>query len=202
MGDFSTTTASNSTCRLAFALTVLMAATAARADNTKLPITFSGGHEIARNDLGRPCVLIAAALKVEPDVFREAFSGVTPSRSGPPSGEEARRNKSALMKVLGPHGVTNDRLDEVSNYYRFRRDSGKIWPTTEAKAHAVVVGGRITKIVVTELGSGYCYPPKATVQGMDGISLKVKLHLDTDLAKNGGIESIAVAKPAASQRDE
>ena len=28
--------------------------------------------------------------------------------------EEAKKNKDALMKVLKPHDVTNDRLDEVS----------------------------------------------------------------------------------------
>jgi hypothetical protein len=166
----------------------------ARAAEREVPITFSGGHDIGRKDFGRPVLLIAAALKVKPDVFREAFSGVTPSRNGPPSREEARRNKSALMKVLAPHGVSNERLDEVSNYYRFRRDSGKIWPTADAQAHAVIVDGKIKKIVVTEPGSGYCNPPTATIEGLDGISLKVTLHLDTDLEKNGGIQSIEAAK--------
>src|SRR5437868_3846849 len=47
-------------------------------------VTFSGGHEIGANDYGRPVVLMAAALGVEPDVFREAFSGVTPARGRGP----------------------------------------------------------------------------------------------------------------------
>jgi hypothetical protein len=87
------------------------------AAETKVPVTFSGGHETDPKDHGRPVVLVAAALEVKPEVFREAFSGVTPARGGKPSQEEARRNKAALMKVLKPHGVTNERLDEVSNYY-------------------------------------------------------------------------------------
>ena len=51
----------------------------------RLPKEFSGGHEIGKNDFGRPVPLIAAALGVPPDDFRKAFSGVTPSRGGPPS---------------------------------------------------------------------------------------------------------------------
>ncbi len=45
-----------------------------------VPVKITGGHVIARNDFGRPVALIAAGLGVEPDVFREAFSGVTPAR--------------------------------------------------------------------------------------------------------------------------
>ena len=49
-----------------------------QADDTKVPVTFSGGHDIdRRKDFGRPTILIAAALGVKQDVFREAFSGVT-----------------------------------------------------------------------------------------------------------------------------
>ncbi len=160
---------------------------------TQIPVTFTGGHEIGRNDYGRPVVLIAAALGVKPEVFRQAFSGVTPAKGRGPSGEEARRNKDALMKVLKPHGITNDRLDEVSNYYRFRPQNGELWPTIAAKAHAVVENGQIKKIVVTQPGSGYCSTPMATVQGMKDVTLKVSLKFGTDLKKNGGIEAVEVA---------
>src|SRR5436309_3576180 len=114
-----------------------------QAGETKVPVTFLGGHEISKNDFGRPVVLIAAALEVKPEVFREAFSGVTPAKGRKPSPDEARKNKAALLKVLAPHGVTNERLDEVSDYYRFRPDRGELWPTTAAKAHAIVAGGKI-----------------------------------------------------------
>src|SRR6186713_372058 len=102
---------------------------AAEGAEMKIPIKFSGGYEIGKQDFGRPIVLIAAALKVKPEVFREAFSGVTPARGRGPTGEEARRNKEALMKVLGPYKITNERLDEVSNYYRYRPQKGELWPT-------------------------------------------------------------------------
>jgi hypothetical protein len=171
----------------------------ARAAETKVPVTFSGGHEIGPNDYGRPVALLAAGLGVKPEVFRKAFSGVTPSRGGPPSGDLARRNKSALLKVLGPHGVSNERLDEVSNYYRFRPQNGERWPTTPAEAYATVENGKIKQIVVTNPGSGYCTPPKATVQGMESVPLNVTLRFVKDLKKNGAIGPIEIAAPEAPE---
>lgn len=53
---------------------------ASQAAETKVPVTFSGGQEIGKSDFGRPVVLIAAALDVKPDIFREAFSGGTLDR--------------------------------------------------------------------------------------------------------------------------
>lgn len=163
-----------------------------------VPVAFSGGHETDRKDGGRPVVLIAAALGVKTEVFREAFRGVTPSKNGPPTGEEARRNKDALMKVLKPHGITNDRLDEVSNYYRYRPQDGELWPTKSAKAHAVVVDGKVTRIVVTEAGSGYSSPPTATIEGMDGVRLGVRLKFGKDVKVNGSVSAVdlgAAEKP-------
>ena len=48
------------------------------ADEMKIPLTFSGGHDTDPQDHGRPVVLVAAGLGVKPEVFREAFRGVTP----------------------------------------------------------------------------------------------------------------------------
>lgn len=177
----------------AIVVALVSAGMAMGAEEKHVPVTFTGGHEIGRDDYGRPVALIAAALGVKPDVFREAFSGVTPAKGRGPSGDEARRNKEALMKVLKPHGITNDRLDEVSDYYRFRPQNGELWPTTAAKAHAVIEGGKITKIVVTEAGAGYNSAPTATVQGMKDVSLKVTVSYGTELKKNGGISEIEVA---------
>src|SRR5262245_48263063 len=128
---------------------------AARAEETRIPVTFSGGHEIGKKDYGRPITLIAAALNVKPDDFRKAFSGVTPAHGRGPTGDEARRNKEALMKVLGPLKVTNERLDEVSNYYRFRPQKNELWPTKPAEAYAVIEDGELKKVVVTKPGAGY-----------------------------------------------
>src|SRR4051812_2782238 len=108
----------------------------ASVDDSNLPVTFSGGHETDPQDKGRPVVLIAAALGVKSEVFREAFRGVTPAKGRGPTDEEAKKNKAALMKVLAPLGVTNERLDEVSNFYRYRPQSGELWRVAPARAHA------------------------------------------------------------------
>jgi hypothetical protein len=178
----------------AFALLVIGAVS--HAAEEKVPVTFSGGHDVDRQDGGRPVVLIAAALGVKTEVFREAFSGVTPARGRGPTGEEARKNKAALMKVLQPHGVTNDRLDEVSDYYRYRPQRGELWTNKPAKAHAVVVDGKVKEIVVTDAGAGYSTSPKAMLQGIVGADLQVTLHFGKDLKTNCSISRIEVAKPA------
>ncbi len=163
------------------------------ADLVGLPLAFSGGHDIGKQDYGRPITLMAAALAVRPDEFRQAFSEVRPAHGRGPTGAEARRNKEALMKVLKPLGVTNERMDEVANFYRFRPQNGELWPTNAAKAYAVVEDGKIKTIVVTEAGSGYSRPPKATVKGFEKVPLEVKIKFVTDLKKNGGIESVEMA---------
>ena len=175
-------------------LSFTMAAKIAKAEETKVPVTFAGGHELAKNDYGRPINLMAAGLGVKPDEFRKAFSSVRPAHGRGPTGDEARKNKQALMKVLGPLKVTNERMDEVANYYRFRPQNGELWPTKDAEAYAVVDGGKIKKIVVTEPGSGYNTPPTVTIKGFEKTQLESKIHFDTDLKKNGGIEAVEVAR--------
>ena len=137
-------------------------------------------------------ILVAAGLGVKPEVFREAFRGVTPARGGPPTPAEARKNKGALLRVLGPHGVTNDRLDEVSDYYRYQPQRGELWKTAPAKAYAVVEDGKVKRVVVTEAGSGYSTPPTATVQGFEKLRLKVSIQFGKDLKKNGAVSSVEV----------
>jgi len=176
-----------------FVAAVSLMSTAARAAETKVPVNFSGGHETDPQDKGRPVVLVAGALGVKPEVFRKAFSGVTPSKDGPPTGAEARRNKEALMKVLGPYGITNDRLDEVSNQYRYRPQAGELWPTTEAKAVAIVEDGAIKRIEITEAGAGYSSAPKMTVKGFESTKLEATLQFDKDFKKNGSLKAITVA---------
>jgi hypothetical protein len=170
-------------------------ATSVYAEEAKVPLTLSGGHETDSKDHGRPVVLVAGALGVKPEVFREAFSGVTPARDRPPTGDEARRNKEALMKVLKPYNVTNDRLDEVSNYYRYQPQKGEMWPTAAAEGYAVVEDGKIKKIVVTKPGVGYSSPPKVTVKGFEKVPLVATVEYVRELKKNGAIKAIQIAPP-------
>ncbi len=106
------------------------------------------------------------------------------------------------MSVLGPLKVTNDRLDEVSNYYRYRPEKRELWPTKQAKAYAAVEDNKIKKIVVTEPGAGYSSPPKATVKGFDKLRLETKVKFETDLKKNGGVASVEVVTPIRSAEDK
>jgi hypothetical protein len=177
-----------------------MCAAPVRGEELKVPLTISGGHETDPKDHGRPVVLVAGALGVKPEVFREAFSGVTPARDRPPTGEEARRNKEALMKVLKPYGVTNDRLDEVSNYYRYQPQKGDLWPTTAAEGYAVVADGKIKQIVVTKPGAGYSSPPKVMVNGYEKVPLEAKVEYVKDLKKNGAVKSVDITSPDRAKK--
>ena len=174
----------------------------ARAQNTADPavkvsgtaaVTFTGGYETDGRDRGRPVILIAAALKVPADVFRETFTHVKPAGPGQqPEEAQVRLNKQALMQGLSPYGVTDDRLNEVSNYYRYNRSKGEMWRTTPATAYATIQNGVVTGFVITNAGSGYSSPPTVSVAGMPGVKATVTLVYDTDFKKNGSISKITL----------
>jgi hypothetical protein len=155
-------------------------------------ITISGGHETDARDGGRPVVLVAAALGVPTEVFRTAFSGVTPSRTGGPTEAEAQANKAALLRVLAPYGITNERLDAVSNYYRYLGSAGQMWTTTLATATATVVNGRVTGITITNPGAGYSSTPTVTVTGAGSVTATATVTYTTDFATNGSISAITI----------
>ena len=156
-------------------------------------VTITGGFETDPRDHGRPVVLIASMLGVTPDVFREAFSGVTPTKVGSPTGDEARTNKKALLKVLAPYGITNEKLDEVSNYYRYKGSLGQTWPQTKAAATAVLVDGKLTGINITNVGAGYTSVPKVVIRSGNVMYTGVATVVYTDDFKsNGSIGSISL----------
>jgi hypothetical protein len=168
---------------------------------TKVPVVFSGGHETVGVDRGRPVVLIAAALGVPDEVFREAFSHVRPASGGrEPEPEQVRANKNALMSALGKHGITNDRLDEVSNFYRYPPGRGGLWRNKPAVANALVKDGAVIAFEVVSGGSGYSSPPTVTVPGIKTGDVKVTLSYGKDLEKNGSVSTIAMAAAAADAR--
>ena len=47
------------------------------------------------------------------------------------------------MDALGKYGIINDQLDKVSNYYRYQRSKGEMWPTNPAVAYALGKDGKI-----------------------------------------------------------
>jgi hypothetical protein len=164
----------------------------------RVPVVFSGGHETDPRDGGRPVVLIAAGLGVPPEVFRETFSHVRPARAGTePEPEQVRENKAALLAGLGKYGVTNDELDAVSNYYRYVRGRGELWPVQPATANALVRNGVVTGYEIISGGSGYTSPPTVTVANVTGAPAAAELSFGKDLKLNGAIAAIKVAPVAA-----
>jgi hypothetical protein len=164
-------------------------------ENAATSVVISGGFDTDPQDHGRPVVLIAAALGVPTEVFREAFSGVTPAGtdSGGPSSEQAQQNKKALLSVLAPYGITNDRLDEVSNYYRYNGSKGQIWSRTLATATATVTNGVVTGVTITNPGSGYSSNPTVTVTGPNGkVTATAALSYTTDFKTNGSVTAITI----------
>ncbi len=157
-------------------------------------VVISGGLTTVPQDKGRPVVLIAAALGVPTEVFREAFSGVTPSGlDSQPSQELAQRNKAALLKVLAPYGITNERLDEVSNFYRYNGNKTATWQKTSATATAIVTDGVVTGVTITNPGAGYSSTPTVTITGPTGtVTAKAVVTYTQDFKTNGSITSITL----------
>ncbi len=180
---------------LAGVATIAFNSRAGAAGDEKIQLTISGGHETDPRDRGRPVALVAGGLKVAPEVFREAFSRVQPAAGGAePEPAQVRRNKEVLMAALAKHGVTNDELDRVSNYYRIPPGRGKLWPVEAATGHAVFKDGVFKSIVIANPGSGYNSLPTVSIPGHPEIALEVKLAYGSDLKKNGSIASVAQAK--------
>ncbi|HSH96150.1 MAG TPA: hypothetical protein VK968_18540 [Roseimicrobium sp.] len=162
-------------------------------DVKRVPVTFSGGHDTDPRDGGRPVVLIAAALCVPTEVFRDAFSRVHPADTGKgPTGDEARKNKAALMGALGKHGVTNDRLDEVSNHYRYVRSRNELWKHKDAVANALVKDGKVVGYEIVKGGAGYSSSPTVTVPDIKGPAPKVQIAYGKNLETNGSVAAITM----------
>ncbi|MDG0808366.1 hypothetical protein [Cohnella rhizosphaerae] len=168
---------------------------AAPVDANGYSVTISGGYETDPADHGRPVALIAAALGVPAETFRQAFSGVKPAGadSGGPTTEEARANKAALMKVLAPYGITNDRLDEVSDGYRYNGSKGETWKRTPAAAIAIVENGVLKGVKITNAGAGYTSAPTVVVTGPGGkVTAKTEIVFSKDLGMNGSLKAITL----------
>lgn len=159
----------------------------------RVPLTFSGGYDTDPRDHGRPVILIASALKVPEQVFRDAFKNVHPAPAGQePDPRQVRRNKEVLLKALAPYGVTNERLDEVSNYYRYRPARDDLWRHKPASGYATLRDDAVSGVVITDAGSGYSSPPKISIPPMPDVKLKATLLFDSDIRRNGSIEQISV----------
>ena len=154
-----------------------------------------GGHDTNPVDRGRPVVLIAAALNVTTEIFREAFSRVQPAPAGSfPSSNRVHQNKQVLLSALAKHGVSNERLDEVSDYYRYNPSGGGLWPTEDAVIYAIVKDNAVVRFEIEQQGAGYSSTPRLEVPSLATPSIKVQLSFGAQLEKNGSIESVELAE--------
>ncbi|WP_298862608.1 hypothetical protein [uncultured Gimesia sp.] len=128
------------------------------------------------------------------EVFRQAFSNVKPARGGDPTPARANANKKVLMDALGKHGITNDQLDTVSNYYRYRPGRGNLWKHNPASAKAMIKEGKVTGFEITNPGSGYMIPPAIAVVGHEKIRVKATLQFTKNFQTNGSLKSLTIVK--------
>lgn len=164
-------------------------------DVTHFPVMISGGHETDPRDHGRPVLLVAGGLGVPPQVFREAFSRVHPVDPGSyPDHERAQQNKGVLLTALAKYGVTNQKLDAVSDAYRYKPGSGQLWPNKPAAIAAFVKNGEVLSYRVIDGGSGYSSPPKLSVPGARSAPVSVKLCFGQSLSANGSISEVTIVK--------
>ena len=175
-------------------LILLPCLSAAQTSEKHVALSISGGHDTDRRDGGRPVVLVAAGLGVPTEVFRKAFSGVHPARNGRPEPGQVHQNKDALLAVLAPYGITNDQLDRVSDFYRYRPQSGELWRHSDAEGYAIVVKGKVTGFRITKPGYGYSSVPAVSVPGFENLRLKVEVLYSTKSDTNGSLKSIVISK--------
>lgn len=154
-------------------------------------LSFTGGYETEPVDNGRPVNLIAALMGVEPQVYRDAFSNVTPEYQGHLHPETAQANKKILLEALAPYGVTNEQIDAATNAYRYNGAEGEFWPTTPASAEATVKDGRL-EIIITNPGAGYNSTPQVSIPGYPNVKLVATIQFTPDFATNGSISSISL----------
>jgi hypothetical protein len=164
-----------------------------KGESQRIPAVISGGHETDPRDHGRPVVLVAGGLGVTPEVFRDAFSGVHPVAPGTlPDQARAQQNKTVLIAALGRYGVKNERLDTVSDYYRYQPGTGRLWPTKPASIIALVKNGEVISFEVTDGGSGYTSIPSISVPGAKCPPVAVNLLYGKDLCSNGSVGSVTI----------
>ena len=96
--------------------------------------------------------------------------------------------------ALGKYGITNDRLDTVSNFYRYPPGSKSLWKNQPATASALVKDGAVIGYELTSGGSGYTTPPTVSVPDIKGATTKVELSFSKDFETNSAVSAITVER--------
>lgn len=173
-------------------LSVLLKIAIAASSLVSVPVTIRGGYETLPIDHGRPVILIASALGVKPAIFRDAFNHVRPARPNEtPSDERVHGNKEQLLLRLSPYGITNERLDEVSDYYRYQPGNGELWHHRPARLVALFRNGKFVGIKVKDSGEGYSSLPQLIVPGHPDLKFEVRIAYGQDFDRNGSFAAVS-----------
>jgi hypothetical protein len=100
------------------------------------------------------------------------------------------------MNALGKYGITDDRLNAVSNFYRYPPGRGNLWKNRPATANALVKNGAVIGYEITDAGAGYTTAPAVTVPTIAGATAKGEIAFGKDMETNGSVSGIAVAAQA------
>jgi len=155
-------------------------------------VTIVGGYETNPVDMGRPTILIGSALGITEEIFSDAFSGVTPEPQGHLNEEIAQANKAILLAALAPYGITNERLDEVTNYYRYPPGSTIIWEHTPAEIVAIVENRKVIRFEIINGGAGYTSIPTLEVPGLGTMAAEITVSYSENFSTNGAITSVTL----------
>ena len=98
------------------------------------------------------------------------------------------------MNALGKFGVTDDRLNAVSNFYRYPPGSRALWKNKPATANALLKNGTIVGYEITSGGYGYTRPPTVSAPGSDGAMAKVEISYGKYLETNGAVSAITISQ--------
>ena len=96
------------------------------------------------------------------------------------------------MDALGRYGVNNDRLDAVSNFYRYPPGRGGMWKHKEATANALVKDGAVIGFEILDGGAGYTVPPAVSVSGMKDVNARAELSFGKNMESNGAVRAITL----------
>jgi len=97
---------------------------------------------------------------------------------------------------LGKYGITDDRLNAVSNFYRYPPGRGNLWKNRPAAANALVKNGAVIGFEITDGGAGYTTPPTVTVPNAKGATAKAEVSFGKDMETNGAVTAITATGPA------
>ena len=110
-------------------------------------------------------------------------SAITAAGAGQEESADGRTRK---------HGVSNERLDEVSYDYRCNGSAGETWKHSTATATAIIMEGKVTGFTITNAGAGYLIASRVSVVGYGDVEVEATIEFSNDFKTNGRVTSLTV----------